>query len=281
MKAPEELRRMKIETLLMTLPFVICALFAKPLFAVEIVGHRGASGDAPENTLASVNLAWKRNADAVEIDIYLTKDNQIVAFHDKTTKRTGGGVDKKIVDQTLAELKKLDAGSWKNPKYAGEPIPTLKEILPTIPEGKRLFIEIKCGVEVLPLLKEELKASGKKPEQTAIISFSHDVVRESKKMMPELQTYWVAGFKENEDTKQWEPELDSIINDALTAKVDGLDLMYCPILTPEAVRKIKDHDLGIYVWTVNKKQDVLDCVQMGIEGITTDYPGRMKKLVSK
>ena len=75
--------------------------------AVEIIGHRGASRDAPENTLASVNLAWKRNADAVEIDVYLSKDGHIVVVHDETTKRYGGP-DRKIADQTLADLKKLE-----------------------------------------------------------------------------------------------------------------------------------------------------------------------------
>jgi glycerophosphoryl diester phosphodiesterase len=271
---------MKLEVLILTLSFSVCALFVQPIIAVEIIGHRGASGDAPENTLASVNLAWQRNADAVEIDIYLTKDHQIVAFHDGTTKRTAGGVDKPIVEQTLRELKKLDAGSWKNIKYAGEKIPTLKEILATIPEEKRLFIEIKCGVEILSQLKEELKEAGKKPEQTAIISFSIDVVRESKKLMPELETYFIAGFKQDKETKIWEPELSSIIEKAVKAKVDGVDLMYCPVLNQQAIDEIKKAKLGIYVWTVNIEQDVKNCVEMGIEGVTTDYPGKMKKLAT-
>ncbi len=271
---------MKIEVLVLLLTLFVIATFQQSTIAAEIVGHRGASGDAPENTLASVNLAWEQNADGVEIDIYLTKDQEIVAFHDKTTKRTGGGLDKRIDEQTLAELKKHDAGRWKNVKYSGERIPTLMEILPTIPEGKRLFIEIKCGVEILPILKEQLIKAGKKPAQTAIISFSIDVVRESKKMMPELQTYWIAGFKQDKETKIWEPEVKSLIAKAKQAKVDGLDLMYCPVLTHEAIKSIKKANLGIYVWTVNSKQDVLDCIDKGIQGITTDYPGKMKKLVS-
>ncbi len=78
--------------------------------AVEFIGHRGASYDAPENTLASVNLAWEQGADAAEIDVYLTKDNRIIALHDKTTKKTTG-VDWKPGERTLAELQTLDAGS--------------------------------------------------------------------------------------------------------------------------------------------------------------------------
>ncbi len=81
--------------------------------AVEIIAHRGASHDAPENTLAAVNLGWKRNADAVEVDVYLSKDNRIVAIHDKNTKRTTGH-DGLVKEMTWSELQKLDAGNWKN-----------------------------------------------------------------------------------------------------------------------------------------------------------------------
>ena len=73
---------------------------------VEIIGHRGASHDAPENTLASIKLAWEQGADAAEFDVFLSKDGQIVVIHDKDTKRVAG-VDKPVVQQTLEELRKL------------------------------------------------------------------------------------------------------------------------------------------------------------------------------
>src|SRR4051812_33505820 len=79
---------------------------------VEIVAHRGASYDAPENTVAAIKLAWEQKADASEFDVYLTKDGQIVISHDANTKRTTG-VDKKVAEQTLEEIRRLDAGKWK------------------------------------------------------------------------------------------------------------------------------------------------------------------------
>ena len=91
-----------------------------------IVAHRGASYDAPENTLSSVRLGWEQGADCVEIDVYLTKDDQIVAMHDKTTKRTAGK-DWTVSERTLAELRTLEVGSWKDEKFRGEPVPTLAE----------------------------------------------------------------------------------------------------------------------------------------------------------
>jgi glycerophosphoryl diester phosphodiesterase len=161
-----------------------------PSHAAEIIAHRGASHSAPENTLASANLAWKRNADAVEIDVWLTKDGRIVALHDKTTERTTGR-KWNVAERTLAELKTLDAGTWKDKTWAGERIPALEEILATIPDGKRLFIEIKCRAEIVPELERVLKASGKPPAQTAVISFDLDTVRAFKKQMPQLAVYWV------------------------------------------------------------------------------------------
>jgi glycerophosphoryl diester phosphodiesterase len=120
--------------------------------SVEIIAHRGASYDAPENTLTAVQLGWQQQADGVEIDIKLSKDGHIVAFHDHGTARTTGA-NHTLAELTLAELRDLDAGSWKNARFAGERIPALEEILAIIPPGKRLFIEIKAGPDIVPELK--------------------------------------------------------------------------------------------------------------------------------
>ncbi|MCA9018966.1 MAG: glycerophosphodiester phosphodiesterase, partial [Planctomycetaceae bacterium] len=191
--------------------------------AVEIIGYRGASYDAPENTLASVNLAWQRNADAVEIDIYLTKDGKIVAYHDKTTKRIGGR-DQAVNEQTLAELQTLDVGAWKNEKYKEERIPTLSQILKTIPAGKRLFIEIKCGPEVLPQLKQELAAAGNTSAQTALIGFDYETMQQAKQLLPELKSYWVFKVKQDKKTGKWEHDANYFIQKANAAQLDGLDI---------------------------------------------------------
>jgi len=138
---------------------------------VEIIAHRGASHDAPENTLESVKLGWEQGADAVEIDVYLSKDGYIVVHHDGTTKKLAG-VDRNVVDQTLAELQQLDVGAWKGDKWKGVRIPKLADVLATIPEGRRLFVEVKCGPEIVPDLAKAFKRSGKKPKQLVVISFT-------------------------------------------------------------------------------------------------------------
>ena len=103
---------------------------------VEIVAHRGASHDAPENTLPALRLAWEQGADASEFDVYLTKDGRVAVIHDKDTKRVAA-VDKRVADQTLAELKALDVGRWKAPRFAGTTVPTLEEMLADVPDGKQ------------------------------------------------------------------------------------------------------------------------------------------------
>src|SRR5262249_23625200 len=140
---------------------------AKPAGKVEYVGHRGASYDYPENTLASFNAAWKDGADGCENDIQLTKDGKVIILHDADTLRTtggptGGGMKLAVKDTDADQLRKLDVGKWKGDKWAGEKMPFLDECLATIPNGKRFFIEIKSGVDVVPAAAEVIKNSGKR-----------------------------------------------------------------------------------------------------------------------
>jgi glycerophosphoryl diester phosphodiesterase len=244
--------------------------------AVEIIGHRGASHDAPENTLASIRLAWKQNADASETDVHLTKDGQIVVIHDFNTRRVGGR-NQKVVEQTLAELKELDIGRWKGAQWAGERIPTLAEYLAAIPPGKRLFIEIKCGPEIVPRLGEVIRAGHKRPEQTCLIGFSYDVMRAVKHELPELKSYWIVELKLNKKTGRWSPNLATLIRKAKEAGLDGIDFGDSPALDREFVGSIKQANLEVYTWTVDVVDEAKRLEQAGVDGITTNRPGFLKE----
>jgi glycerophosphoryl diester phosphodiesterase len=244
--------------------------------AVEIIGHRGASEDAPENTLASFRLAWTQNADAAETDVYLSKDGEIVVIHDANTRRVGGR-DAKVVDQTLAELKQLDIGRWKGDQWANERIPTLAELLKVIPEGKRLFIEIKCGPEIAPRLVQVLRAAEKRPEQTCLISFSYEVMERVKKELPELKCYWIVQLRRSRKTSAWSPPLAEIIRKTKAAGLDGIDFGDAPVIDREFIAKVKQAGLGVYTWTVNTTKEAGRLEQAGIDGITTNRPGVLKE----
>ncbi len=244
--------------------------------SVEIIGHRGASHDAPENTLASIKLAWEQGADAAEFDVYLSKDGKIVVIHDKDTKRTAG-VDKPVVGQALEELRLLDVARWKNAKYTGEKIPTLVEVLATVPAGKRVFIEVKCGPEIVPELKRDIAKAKLKPEQTAIISFSAPVVAAAKKELPELKAYWIVGIVPNKKKpgKVW--TIEELIAKGQEIKADGLDLSADPQITREFVDKSNAAKLPVYVWTVNDAEMARKMIAAGVLGVTTDRPGWLRE----
>jgi glycerophosphoryl diester phosphodiesterase len=236
-----------------------------------IIAHRGASFEAPENTLASVNLAWEQNADAVEIDVYLSKDNKIMVIHDKDTKRTAG--EKLVVKESMAsDLRKLDVGSFKSPDYKGEKIPFLSEVIETIPEGKKLIVEVKCGTEILPFLKESFINSGK-IGQLVIISFDFDVVAGAKKIMPEVPVYWLHFNLAGEYNTKW-------IEKAREADLDGLNFRYKGI-SEEFIKSVHDANMEIYAWTVDDPEEAAKLCGFGIDGITTNRPGWMKSELDK
>ena len=244
--------------------------------SIEIIGHRGASFDAPENTLASIKLAWWQQADAVEIDVFLSKDEHIVAIHDESTLRLAGR-DKAVREQTLSELESLDVGRWKGEQWAGERIPTLNEVLETLPQGKRLFIEVKCGSEIVGVLKSVLRESNIPPVQTAVIGYSLETLRLIKHESPELPVYWVADQASGPQTGRWEPPVGELIQQAKTAGFDGLDLECTPGLDAGAVAEIKRAGLGIFAWTVNSPADARRLEAAGVDGVATDHPGALRE----
>ena len=247
--------------------FIICFSFCGAQGrAVEFVGHRGASHDAPENTLASFRLGWQQ-ADACELDIHLTKDGQVVVSHDAKTKRTTG-VDHKIAESTLAELRALDAGKWKGPQWAGEKLPTLAEVLALQPEHKRLCIEIKCGAEVRPELARVLRAAGKQPGQVVLIGFKLATMQEAKQLFPDLTVLWLAGLKKNMPP----PRIADLVAQARAAGLDGLDLDYRFPIDAAAVKLATEAKLQFYVWTVDDPAVAQKLVAAGVQGITTNRP---------
>jgi glycerophosphoryl diester phosphodiesterase len=245
---------------------------------VEIVAHRGASFDAPENTVAAFKLAWEQKADASELDIYVTKDGKLVVIHDATTKRTAG-TDLKVADSTLEELRKLDAGKWKAEKFAGERLPTLDEMLATVPTGKRVFIEIKCGPEAVPEMDRVLKANKLKPEQVCVIAFNADVIAATKKLRPDLQALWLVSLAPKNQKPRTAEEL---IAKAKEIKADGLDLSATPAVLNKAFGdKVRAAGLKLYVWTVNDVELARKMIAAGAESITTDKPGWLREQLAK
>lgn len=269
-------RNTTVILILIPIIMVVIILFSCANNKVEFVAHRGASHDAPENTLAAFDLAWQQGADAIEGDFYLTNDNAIVCIHDKTTKRLANS-DLVVAESSLEQLKELDVGSWKDPKWRGEKIPTIKEVLATVPNGKKIFIEIKCGPEIVPVLKKSLSVSELSSDQTVVISFDQEVIRQVKRQIPQIKAFWLTGFRKNEDTGEWTPTLDTIHEILSDIKADGLDCRAGEVVTSSFVKSLKDAHLEMHVWTVDDPDEAQRLKDIGVQSITTNRPGWLKE----
>ena len=242
------------------------------IFAGEpmIVAHRGASRDAPENTIPAFRLAWEQNADAIEGDFLLTKDGKIVCIHDKTTKKTA---KKNLVvkNSTLEELKKLDVGAYRGEKFIGTTIPTIAEVFATVPKGKKIYIEIKCGNEILPALLDEIKRSGLKDEQVVVICFNKQVIQKLKAEAPQFKAYWLCSIKNK--SGKFHPSPEAVLRTLDQIKADGLSSSRG--VSEEFIKSIMAKGFEYHVWTINTVKEARSFKSWGAKSITTDVPGKL------
>jgi len=255
--------------------YQITLLFAFFTFGVlaqpTIIAHRGASYLAPENTVAAANLAWELGTDAVEVDVYLTKDKKVMAIHDKDTKRTSPGENSYVIKDTPSEvLRELDAGAWKDEKYRGEKIPFLSEVIETIPAGKNLVVEIKSGSEIIPYLKSVVENSGKQ-DQIIFIAFGWETILETKNIFPGNKCYWLSSVKEG---------LEEKMEQAADAGLEGINLNY-KIVDKELIEKADKYNLEVLVWTVDNPEIAMELKQAGVVAITTNRPKWLKEEMEK
>lgn len=241
---------------------------------VEIIGHRGASIAAPENTLAAINLAWEWNADAVEIDVHLTHDRQVVAIHDDSLLRTSQA-NVLVKDLSLAELRTYDVGQWKFPQFVGERVPTLAEVIATIPRGKRLYVELKCEADILDPLADVLASVRDHPESVVLIGFDPELMPAAKRRFPQHKVFQVV-----EQTQSapgiWTPSIDEITAHCVRHGLDGADLSNTLGVDRAAVDKLKSAGLGVCIWTVNMIEDARRLIDAGVDSLTTDDPRLLK-----
>lgn len=239
---------------------------------VEIIAHRGDSYEAPENTMVAFTRGWEKHAN-VELDVYLSKDNRMVVIHDASTKRTAG-VDLKVKETDASRLREVDVGSLKGKEFAGERIPFLADVVQAIPPTQKLYIEIKCGPEILPQLHQLLVDSGKL-SRVVIIGFDLETVAASKKLI-EVPTYWLQGTKKDKKTGQWIPHDPELVQMAKDRGLDGLDVDYAGV-TQELVRAAHAAGQKLYVWTVDDPSEARRLVTLGIDGITTNRPDWLRE----
>jgi glycerophosphoryl diester phosphodiesterase len=238
---------------------------------ITYVAHRGASYLAPENTLASIRLAWELGAPAAECDIMLTRDKKVVLFHDKKGGRLTGH-DFVLAETDYSEIKDytIQLRDSNLPEYASETIPLLSDVLATIPDDRTLVIEIKTGPEILPYL-EKVIASHLKTGSIAFIAFDFETILATKAIYPEIPCYYLSAFR---------LDVNSKFKQIKASNLDGVNLRH-QIINKKLVKKFHRADKDVWCWTVNDPASARKMISAGVSAITTDRPKWLKEQVNR
>ena len=167
-------------------------------------------------------------------------------------------------------------GSFKSEQYAGEQIPFLADIVESIPHGRKLYVEIKCGQEILPYFRDMLARSGKM-SRIVIIAFDLETAAMSKELI-DVPTYWLKGTEKIKETEQWIPHDPQLVRTAKNKGLDGLDVHYAGV-TKELVDAAKAAGQKLYVWTVDDPEEAIRLIKLGVDGITTNRPAWLREQV--
>jgi glycerophosphoryl diester phosphodiesterase len=253
-----------------------------------ILGHRGAAGEAPENTLVAFALGLEQGADVLESDVHSTRDGVPVLIHDACLERTTEGRGA-VAQLDLADLQRLDAGHRFSPdggrsfpfRGRGLRIPTLDEALRRFPRA-RFNLELKAEDESLAArVLDLIQSLGR--EHTTLLTAGEAPV------MQRLRAAWKA--------TRSQPALGASLADILEVVRSALaneppatesmalqipaDFAGRPLVTAELVRHCHAHDIAVHVWTINDPPEIARLLALGVDGIVTDHPGRMAALLGR
>ena len=259
---------------------LIMVLYPMTIIAqsVQVTAHRGASGYAPENTISAVQKAIEIGVDRIEVDVQQTADGVVVLLHDKTLDRTTNSKGK-VGKLNWNELKNIKANSGFEDEFPDEPIPTLEQVFELMDGQTQFVIEIKAGNKTYPGIEDNVAALIKKykAEKWALVhSFNDRVLEYLHRNHPEirLQKLFVSysgGLM-----------LDFKLHAVKLSKYDYVEGF--GISKGAAKQKLIDeiHSLGkvVHVWTVNSKEDIQHVLSLGVDGIISNYPDRVKRLIS-
>jgi glycerophosphoryl diester phosphodiesterase len=233
-----------------------------------VIAHRGASGHAPENTMAAFERAVQLGAPFIETDLHLTRDAHFVAIHDATLERTTNGRGN-VHDFTLHELRRLDVGLWYDRSYMGQRIPTLEEILEFSRKHDVVFyLEIKYDAAwgmhhaLVGALRREHDTA-----RTIVISFDASTLESVRKLEPAIMTGLLID----------QPQADIV---KLSVEVGARQLCpQLPLVTPQLVQEAHRADLHVATWTVDQPEEMRAAIAAGVDGVMTDFPDRLQAVL--
>ena len=235
-----------------------------------VIAHRGASGWAPENTIPAFQKADGLRADMIEFDIQYTADQHIIVIHDRTVDRTTNGTGK-VIEKTLAELRKLDAGAWYDDKFTGTRIPTFRETLSTISGSVRLNIELKHYDTENSMFEQEVAAIATEFDllNRAIFAARHpESIKRLREFLPGINCVLL----QKERTE-----------DEYVEALQKLDLKVAQIrrqsMNQAFIDRLHDLEIAVNLFYADEKEEMKQFIDMGIDGILTNYPDRLRELL--
>jgi len=233
----------------------------------KIIGHRGACGYAPENTLVSIQTAADMGIDWVELDVKLTADDVPIIIHDENLMRTCN-IDALVRDTPYSAIQELDAGSHFADSFAGEPVPTLEDAVEHIIEnGMGLNLEIKpCEgreVETAQVALDYLARIWDDHDKIMISSFSEVSLETATDM---LNGDWAIGYLMNDPDENWKDIAKHL--GAKTININGNN----PAMNREFIEDIIDEGYGVLAYTINNPMKAKELIQWGVDGVFTDVP---------
>ncbi|NGP44436.1 glycerophosphodiester phosphodiesterase [Bacillaceae bacterium SIJ1] len=237
-----------------------------------IIAHRGASASAPENTLAAFTKAVADGANAIELDVHLTKDNELAVIHDDTVDRTTNGTG--LVGQmTLAELQELDAGSWFSDDFQGEKIPSLTEVFAALPSTVVVNVEIKnvpCYYEGIEARLAEVISKTQRWETTVVSSFDHNCLQTLAGIAPNVKLGLLYAMNAVHHDK---------LPQTLDVPVYSLHPMFKAI-SKTAIKDAMDAGYQVYPWTIDATDDLSYFIEAGASGLITNVPAKAFSLLN-
>ncbi len=235
------------------------------------MAHRGASADAPENTLAALRLGYAQGAEYGECDVRLTRDGEVVLLHDEALRRTAG-VAGCVGDYSLEELRAMEVGAWRGESWRGEKIPTLAEALALVASlgargERRLLVEIKSGPETVPAIAAALGASGCDAAAMVLMSFDSATTAEARRVLPQVERHWLTAER---------AAVADLCARALAAGCSALNIDRRLAIDGAFVATAHAAGLGVFVWTVDDVAEARRLVVAGVDGLTTNRPGALR-----
>jgi len=236
-----------------------------------IIAHRGDSGARPENTLSAFRSASELEVDMIEFDVQPSSDMKLVVIHDEDVTRTTNGSGN-VGDLTLDKLKALDAGSWFDPRFENERIPTLEEVLDVIPDTVDLNIELKGFPGTVSYEDEFLRIFRRyRLHGRAFVASGDDRrLRHIKELEPTVRCILL----------QWDRDEEASISKAVEIDADVIQIRR-DYLRRRFIEHIHDAGLLVFLFFADTPAEFLRASRLGVDGILTNWPGRMKNLIEE